>query len=174
MKEDKVTLKRIELLHPAVRDEALQIYREANEALTGRAILRFSQTLRTFQEQDKLYAQGRSKKGRIVTGAKGGQSYHNYGLAIDIVLLKDTNGDGSYETASWQTNVDFDGDGIADWMEVVDIFRKYGWQWGLINSRGKRYDLPHFQKAFGHSTYRTLLDKYNRKDFIQGTTYVNL
>ena len=64
----------------------------------------------------------------------------------DIVLLKDTDGNGTFETASWETNVDFDGDGKADWMEVVAIFQKYGWQWGLTNAKGQRYDLPHFQK----------------------------
>jgi len=42
------------------------------------------QTLRTNQEQDELYAQGRSKSGNIVTRSKGGDSYHNYGLAFDI------------------------------------------------------------------------------------------
>lgn len=42
--------------------------------------------LRTFEEQDKLYAQGRTagQKGAIVTKAKGGQSMHNYGLAVDL------------------------------------------------------------------------------------------
>lgn len=25
---------------------------------------------------------------------------------------------------------DFDGDGKADWMEVVAVFKKYGWEWG--------------------------------------------
>lgn len=174
MKEDKVTLDRIKLLHPAVRDEALQIYREVQQALTGRAHVRFAQTLRTFKEQDRLFAQGRSVRGKVVTKAKGGQSFHNYGLAIDIVLVIDTNDDSIYDKASWQTDVDFDGDGIADWMEVVAIFMRHGWQWGLINSRGERYDLPHFQKTFGHTHYSSLLEKHNRKDFISGTTYVKL
>jgi hypothetical protein len=45
------------------------------------------QGVRTFAEQDALYAQGRTRKGLRVTNAKGGQSYHNYGLAADCALL---------------------------------------------------------------------------------------
>lgn len=143
---DQITLKRIELMHPHLRYEVGQIYSEICEALTGRAICRFSYTLRTNAEQDALYAIGRTKPGRKVTNAKGGQSYHNYGLALDIVLLKDTDGNGTYETASWETNVDFDGDGVSDWMEIVAIFKRYGWEWG---GDWKFSDKPHFQKSFG-------------------------
>lgn len=42
---------------------------------------------RTIAEQDKLYAQGRTTKGDIVTKAKGGQSPHNFGLAVDLCPL---------------------------------------------------------------------------------------
>lgn len=143
---DQVTLDRIELLHPDLREDGRKIYKEICEALTGKAICRFAHTLRTFAEQDALFL----KKPKV-TNAKGGQSYHNYGLAIDIVLLKDKDGNGTFETPSWQTDVDFDGDGILDWMEVVKIFNKYGWQWGLIAKNGSRYDLPHFQKTLGKS-----------------------
>jgi len=145
---DPVTLERIKLLHPKVREEALQIYEEICQALTGKAICRFSFTLRTIAEQNKLFAQGRTIAGKIVTRARGGHSYHNWGLAIDIVLIKDVNGDGNYEKAVWDTKTDFDGDGKSDWMEVVQIFKEYGWQWG---GDWKFYDAPHFQKTFGYS-----------------------
>lgn len=87
---DKITIDRIALLHPAVREEAKAIYDGICQALTGRAICRFAYTIRTFAEQEALYAQGRTKPGKVVTNAKAGMSYHNYGLAVDIVLLKDT------------------------------------------------------------------------------------
>jgi len=50
--------------------------------------------LRTFEEQNRLYAIGRTKPGKgIVTKARGGQSMHNYGLAADLapfnLLTKD-------------------------------------------------------------------------------------
>jgi peptidoglycan L-alanyl-D-glutamate endopeptidase CwlK len=40
--------------------------------------------LRTFEKQNDLYEQGRSKPGRIVTNARGGYSNHNFGIAFDI------------------------------------------------------------------------------------------
>ena len=42
---------------------------------------------RTYAEQDALYAQGRSKKGAKVTNAKGGYSWHNFGLAFDFGIF---------------------------------------------------------------------------------------
>lgn len=45
---------------------------------------------RSFEEQLALFAQGRTKPGRIVTKAKPGESYHNYGLAFDWVPVKPT------------------------------------------------------------------------------------
>jgi peptidoglycan L-alanyl-D-glutamate endopeptidase CwlK len=40
-------------------------------------------TYRSPATQDALYAQGRTKPGRIVTNARAGSSFHNYGLAYD-------------------------------------------------------------------------------------------
>ena len=160
--EDKNTLDRINLLHPKLREDALNAYKEICSALTGSAICRFSYTLRTFAEQDALYAQGRSKPGKIVTKAKGGQSYHNYGLAIDIVLLTDADKNGSFETASWDNKKDFDKDGQSDWMEIVAIFKRYGFEWG---GDWKFTDTPHFQKTFGKSINELLdLHKKNKVD----------
>lgn len=163
--EDKVTLQRIELLHPKLRAEAKEIYKDICEALSGRAICRFAYTLRTFAEQDALLAQKPK-----VTNAKGGQSYHNYGLAIDIVLLKDKDGNGTFETASWETNVDFDGDGESDWIEVVKIFKMFGWEWG---GDWKFVDKPHFQKSFGYSIKR-LQELYAAEVFMPDGKYVIL
>ena len=150
---DKLTIERIQLLHPKLRKEAAEIYAEICAALTGRAMCRFSYTLRTFAEQDKLYAKGRTAPGGIVTKARGGLSYHNYGLAIDIVLIIDADGDGKHEKAAWDMRTDFDGDGRADWMEVVQIFKSYGWTWG---GDWKFADGPHFEKTFGYSVRQLL------------------
>ena len=158
--KDQVTLDRIKLLHPKLKDEVLNIYDEIVAALNGSAICRFAYTLRTFAEQDALYAQGRTKVGAKVTNAKGGQSYHNYGLAIDIVLLVDKDKNGSFETASWATNEDFDGDKTADWMEIVSIFKRYGFEWG---GDWKFTDAPHFQKTFGKSINESLTLHTNNK-----------
>lgn len=43
---------------------------------------------RSPEQQTALYAQGRTKPGSIVTNAKAWQSWHNYGLAIDLGLFR--------------------------------------------------------------------------------------
>lgn len=43
---------------------------------------------RTYEEQDALYEQGRTKPGRIVTNARGGYSNHNFGIAFDIGVFE--------------------------------------------------------------------------------------
>lgn len=41
--------------------------------------------IRSLLSQDRLYAQGRTSPGGIVTNARGGESPHNYGCATDWV-----------------------------------------------------------------------------------------
>jgi peptidoglycan LD-endopeptidase CwlK len=129
---------KIEKLHPSVRKEAIQIVKECDKALAGRAKVRITQGLRTFEEQDALYAIGRTKPGKKVTNAKGGTSIHNYGFAIDICLIIDN------KVASFDTVKDWDNDKVADWFECVKIFAKHGWEWGGNWKTFK--DLPHFDK----------------------------
>jgi len=45
-------------------------------------------TYRDMESQAEIYAQGRTKPGRIVTHAKPGQSWHNFRLAFDFVPIK--------------------------------------------------------------------------------------
>lgn len=135
---DTITQKRIDKLHPIVRDEVKKIIAECDAALTGKAKIRITQGLRTFDEQAQLYAIGRTKAGKKVTNAKAGQSIHNYGLAVDMCLIIDG------KTASWDTAKDWDDDKIADWYECVKIFAKHGWEWGGNWKTFK--DLPHFEK----------------------------
>lgn len=142
-KMDDKTLERIMTAHPYVREELLTIYRAICIALSGSAMCRFSWVLRTDEQQEKLF-----KKGGV-TNARAGQSYHNYGLAVDVVLLIDKDGNGTFESISYKFDVDYDGDGASDWKEIDEIFDKYGWR-GLHKKDGKRYDLPHFQKTFGY------------------------
>lgn len=44
--------------------------------------------LRTYAEQDELFAQGRTKPGKRVTNAKGGESNHNFGVAFDVGVFE--------------------------------------------------------------------------------------
>jgi peptidoglycan L-alanyl-D-glutamate endopeptidase CwlK len=128
---DNITLERIKTLHLKLRSEAEEIYKKICEEMPTGTICRFTHTLRTNAEQNELYALGRTKPGKIVTNAKGGDSYHNYGLAIDFVLI--VNG-----KASWTVN--------KDWLKVIEIFQSYGWESGHY---WKFKDSPHVQKTFG-------------------------
>lgn len=163
---DTITLQRIKDIHPSLEKELTQIYKEICDALTGTLGCRFVQVYRSFAEQDAMYKQ-RPK----VTNAKGGQSYHNYGLAVDFCLIQDKNCDGKISTDEiiWTRTTDLDRDNVLDWMEVVKIFTKYGWKWGA--SFG---DYPHFEKT--PLNWRSLLVKYNSGDTktINNKKYVNL
>lgn len=45
---------------------------------------------RTWEEQDKLYSQGRNgNPGKFVTKARGGYSNHNFKIALDFGVFKD-------------------------------------------------------------------------------------
>jgi peptidoglycan L-alanyl-D-glutamate endopeptidase CwlK len=173
---DPLSLQRIELLHPAIRAAARQILAEITAALTGRAAVRFTYTLRTAAEQNALYALGRTVKnpdgagkqrplGYKVTNAPAWASMHNYGLAVDIALILDG------KTASWNDLPDYDGDKVSDWMECVKIFKAHGWVWG--GNWSGLIDKPHFQNTFGF-TLKQLQTKHDTGDMILGTPYANL
>ena len=158
---DTPTQNRIAQLHPSVRTEVTQIIQACDQALTGRAKVRITQGLRTFKEQDDLFALGRTRVnpqgktakkplGNRVTQAKGGQSVHNYGFAVDICLIIDG------KTASWDTAKDWDNDTVADWYECVKIFAKFGWEWGGNWKNFK--DFPHFEKK-GFNNWRQLIKR---------------
>jgi peptidoglycan L-alanyl-D-glutamate endopeptidase CwlK len=89
-----------------------------------------AQGYRSKADQDALYAIGRSKSGKIVTNAKGGQSNHNYGVAVDLCLYS---ADG--KTVSWQTGGPF--------SKVVAAMKAEGFKWGGDWRSFK--DNPHFE-----------------------------
>lgn len=182
---DKLSLERIELMHPAVRDEVRELYTHINNKILGKGVrLRLAYTYRSIEEQNELYAQGRTKlfdnKGKRlgkVTNAPGGRSNHNYGLAFDIVLLLDKNGDGVFEAATWDTKTDFDKDKSPDWMEVTNYLKANGWFWG--GDFRSFVDMPHFEKTFKHTTSQLAAKLKAGKttaEVIKGKTYhwVNL
>ena len=54
---------------------------------------------RSESRQNQLYAQGRTEAGKIITHAKAGQSWHQYGLAGDIV---------GKTAGKWDWSIDYD------------------------------------------------------------------
>ncbi|SFE43156.1 peptidoglycan L-alanyl-D-glutamate endopeptidase CwlK [Paenibacillus algorifonticola] len=128
----------------------LPVVAAASERLIERCYARgvsivITQGYRSAAEQDALYAQGRTKPGSIVTNARAGYSYHNFGVAIDFALLSS---DG--KQVHWDTKRDGDGDGTADWSEVVQEAKALGFAWGGDWTSFKDY--PHFEMTFGIST----------------------
>lgn len=125
-------------LHPVILENKEALIQRASD-LGIRVIV--TDGFRSFQEQDSLYEKGRTADGQIVTHAKGGDSYHNFGLAIDFALL-DKQG-----KALWDTAYDGNGNGKSDWMEVVAIAKDLGFQWGGDWKHFKDY--PHLEMRFG-------------------------
>ncbi len=154
---DTRSLTNLQTLHPKLQLTAIQAWKEAQVAMPANVKIIVIQGLRTFAESDKLYAQGRTEPGQIVTKAAAGQSYHNYGLAFDFAMV--TDGKDDYAVG-------------PNWLKVVSIMEKYGMFWGG-NFPDGQHDDPHFENRFGYN-WRQLLAKYNAKDFIPGTKYVNL
>lgn len=118
--------RRLQRLHPALT--------AAIRALVGdleRRAMTFEvvQGLRTFAEQDALYAQGRTAPGPIVTQARGGESNHNYGLAADLCPFVDGRPD-------WNAP-------IKVWAALGTAAEARGLEWG--GSWKKFLDKPHVQ-----------------------------
>jgi peptidoglycan L-alanyl-D-glutamate endopeptidase CwlK len=114
----------LEDLHPLVADKAKQLVQMA--AAEGVEIL-VTSTLRTFEEQAELFAKGRTKPGAIVTNAKPGSSWHNFGLAFDVVPL--VNG-----KAIWNSPF---------WNQIGELGKEVGLVWGGDFKSFK--DKPHFE-----------------------------
>ncbi|EAC2891949.1 TPA_asm: N-acetylmuramoyl-L-alanine amidase family protein [Listeria monocytogenes] len=90
-----------------------------------------AQGYRSKAEQNALYAQGRTKPGSIVTNAKGGQSNHNFGVAVDLCLYSN---DG--KKVIWESTT-------SRWKKVVAAMKAEGFKWGGDWKTFKDY--PHFE-----------------------------
>lgn len=76
---------------------------------------------RSDEEQDELYAQGRTKVGNIVTNVRGGNSQHNYGIAVDFALNMDVNGNGKIDPYD---------DSKGYFKKIARIAKSVGLAWG--------------------------------------------
>ncbi|MBT2616106.1 MULTISPECIES: peptidoglycan-binding protein [unclassified Bacillus (in: firmicutes)] len=135
-------------IHPVVKESALEMVKRAYQE---GIFVQISAGYRSMEEQAKLYGQGRLgyiydgknysdlSKPRV-TNAMPGQSYHNYGLAIDYFIVSD---DG--KNAIWTVD--------AKWRRVAAIGKSLGFAWGGDWSSFKDY--PHFDMT-GGLTYSQL------------------
>ena len=86
---------------------------------------------RTMEEQSALYQKGRTSKGKIVTKARPGESYHNYGLAFDWVPLKRTAKNADLWIANWEDETAFKlGEHVGLSFGLVGI----SWETGHLQS----------------------------------------
>lgn len=124
----------LEDLHPKIQPLAREFKIRAEKK--GLRVI-YTATHRSFSEQDGLYAQGRTKPGKIVTNAKGGDSWHNYALAFDIAIVK------SDDSIDWGDKLDTNHNGLNDWQELGKIGKELGLAWGGDFKSIK--DTPHFE-----------------------------
>lgn len=100
--------------------------------------VRITAAFRSWDESDRLYAQGRTAPGSVVSNARGGDSYHNWGLAFDAAPFE--NGHISNDTHKFFT--------------MGHIGEQVGLKWG--GTFKAIVDYPHFQYTFGLNTWDLL------------------
>lgn len=100
--------------------------------------VRITTAFRSWDEEDRLFAQGRTTPGQIVTNARGGDSYHNWGLAFDAA---------PFENGQISTDQE-------KFMEMGRLGMQVGLKWGGTFKDLKDY--PHFQYTFGLNTWDLL------------------
>jgi peptidoglycan LD-endopeptidase CwlK len=135
-------------LHPIVKERSNQLIQQS--AAKGIVIL-ITDDFRSAEDQDRLFEQGRTAEGNIVTHARSGESFHNFGLAIDFAIKTPS------ENVIWDMQYDGNQNGKSDWDEVVEMAKALGFEWGGDWAQFKDY--PHLQMNFG----LTLADLQNGK-----------
>lgn len=114
-------------LHPEMKAAAVALLEDAfDEGID----LTITQGFRSSQEQKRLYDQGRTTPGPIVTNAKPGVSKHEYGLAFDVAPLNDKG------KPHWPEDNEL-------WNKIGELGKAIGLRWGGDFTSIK--DRPHFE-----------------------------
>ncbi len=129
-KVDQINAAKLAGVCPALQSRG-QKFIEA--AAADGVIVQIVQGLRTFAEQDELFKKGRTKPGKRVTNARGGQSNHNFGLALDFAPV--VGGKVSWDEKLYRP--------FGKWAAAA------GLSWGGNWTKFK--DLPHVEYLKGHS-----------------------
>lgn len=122
-------------LHPKVQNMAFEFMKACKERDIEVLI---TCTYRTHEEQEYLYSLGRTQPGKKVTNAKPGESFHNYGLALDFVPLR--GGKPVWGTA---------GADLELWTECGEIAEEIGFEWAGRWTKFREF--PHIQWTGGRS-----------------------
>lgn len=143
-------MRNVKELHPELQ---IKLSLLQSECKKQGIVIGVGECLRTKAEQDALYAKGRTKPGKIVTKAKGNtySSMHQWGVAVDIYLKMDVDGDGSTVDDAFNNST-----GLFN--KVGKIGQSIGLEWG--GSWKSIKDLPHFQLTQYGSTPAQLKAKY--------------
>lgn len=125
---DTVSEQRLSEVHPKL---ANLIRMMAHQLELESIPIRVIQGLRTWEEQDALYAQGRTSPGNIVTNTPGGYSWHCFGLSADVVPM-----DKLTQLPDWNVS-------HSSWQRIISL----GENLGLVSGSNWRTfkDYPHFQ-----------------------------
>lgn len=126
-------------LHPQVRDKMREFINKVYQKHQVQLVI--VQDYRTYAQQDALYAKGRSAGGRVVTNAKGGQSNHNFALAVDVFPV--------WEDGLLHMDGKSDKKNIEILKKVAPIGKEIGLEWG--GDWKSIVDNPHFQLKTGKS-----------------------
>lgn len=119
-KNENYPSRNLDLLHPYVKSLILKFLDECKKSeLLKDCKINITQTLRSIEYQNSLYAISRTVPGKKVTDAKGGSSMHNYGVAVDFAVIKN----GKYLPGKTKEEQ-------AYYRECGNIAIKLGFFWG--------------------------------------------
>jgi len=130
MSLDPGSIMRLQNVNPTLAASIVQM----DTILSQESIaFRVTAGMRTWAEQNALYAQGRTIPGNIVTNARGGESWHNYGVAVDVVPM-----DQILPQPDWNIN-------HPVWQRLITVGESLGLYSGSEFICLK--DDPHFQRT---------------------------
>ncbi len=130
--------RRLAALDPLTYQKAVRLF-AAFTLVTGRELF-IVRTLSTPEEQDALYAQGRTEPGNVVTNAKGGRSWHEVGRGFDVALEELQT-----QRPTWSTA----GSDMELWRLMGMLGKLIGLEWG--GDFKSLADFGHFHDARGES-----------------------
>lgn len=146
---DERSERNIATLLPAAQAKAREFLAGAIRILEPHGLqVRIIAGTRTFSEQDALYAKGRTAPGPKVTNARGGYSWHNFGIAWDVGIFRGREYLGKspfYDT-------------LGKWGESLGI--EWGGAWRTFK------DTPHYQLKTGKTLAQARADHAAKRPIV--------